>query len=84
MISASQRPVDLAALELVVAVASGERGPHSRDDLAALKAGCAGIAAWLRHGQRRDRGDARHAGWGPDCRMPFLRPASCRLPVPIL
>jgi len=39
MISASQRPVDLAALELVVAVASGERGPHSRDDLAALKAG---------------------------------------------
>jgi len=62
MISASQRPVDLAALELVVAVASGERGPHSRDDLAVLKAGCAGIAAWLRHGQRRDRGDARHAG----------------------
>ena len=50
------------ALELVVAVASGERGPHSRDDLAALKAGCAGIAAWLRHGQRRYRGDARHAG----------------------
>lgn len=43
----------LPALELVVTVADGEWGPHSRAEFKALRAGCAGIAAWLRHGRRR-------------------------------
>jgi hypothetical protein len=51
----------VAALEEVVAVAGGERAPRSRVELAALKAGCAGIAAYLHHGRRRGRGYARPA-----------------------
>jgi hypothetical protein len=45
----------LVALEAVVAVASGERGPSDQAELTALKAGCAGIAAYLRHGRGPER-----------------------------
>ena len=43
----------LPALETVVAIAGGERGPQDRIELAALRVGVAGIAAWLRTSRRR-------------------------------
>jgi hypothetical protein len=50
----------LPALELVVVV-DDERPPYSRAELEDLRAGCAGFAAWLRHGRRCDRGYGRQA-----------------------
>jgi hypothetical protein len=50
----------LPSLEVVIAIAGGERGPRSRAELEALKTGCTAIAMWLRHG-RRHRGYAQQA-----------------------
>jgi hypothetical protein len=45
----------LPVLELIITIAGGERGLKTPAELEALKAGCAGIAAWVRVANRNHR-----------------------------